>query len=447
MVSIVVMVSVILGSDIKALALSPSSDLKYNGIDVSEWQGDIDFEAVKESGVEVVYIRSSEGFDYVDQQFEANAKKANEAGLKVGFYHYVTAMSVEEAKNQASFFVSLVEDYSYDCRLAMDFESFGLLNNEEINEVGLAFIQEVEALSGKEVVVYSDSYNAINIWNDEIASYPLWVADYGGSEPQDNGKWSNWVGFQYSDAGEVNGIETNSVDLDYFTDGIFLSSVEVSKPEIPSQPQTTFDYVVKAGDTLWAIANKYGTTVSELVKLNDISNPNVIYVGEVLQMPGESSGVETTEYTVKAGDTLWAIANKYGTTVSELVKLNDISNPSVIYVGEVLQMPGESSGVEATEYTVKAGDTLWGIANKYGTTVSELVKLNDISNPNVIYVGEVLQISGESSGVETTEYTVKAGDTLWGIAAKYGTTVSELVKLNGITNPNMIYVGKALYLN
>ncbi|MTN37971.1 LysM peptidoglycan-binding domain-containing protein, partial [Turicibacter sanguinis] len=322
MVSIVVMVSVILGSDIKALALSPSSDLKYNGIDVSEWQGDIDFEAVKESGVEVVYIRSSEGFDYVDQQFEANAKKANEAGLKVGFYHYVTAMSVEEAKNQASFFVSLVEDYSYDCRLAMDFESFGLLNNEEINEVGLAFIQEVEALSGKEVVVYSDSYNAINIWNDEIASYPLWVADYGGSEPQDNGKWSNWVGFQYSDAGEVNGIETNSVDLDYFTDGIFLSSVEVSKPEIPSQPQTTFDYVVKAGDTLWAIANKYGTTVSELVKLNDISNPNVIYVGEVLQMPGESSGVEATEYTVKAGDTLWGIANKYGTTVSELVKLN-----------------------------------------------------------------------------------------------------------------------------
>ncbi|MTP48464.1 LysM peptidoglycan-binding domain-containing protein, partial [Turicibacter sanguinis] len=162
---------------------------------------------------------------------------------------------------------------------------------------------------------------------------------------------------------------------------------------------------------------------------------------------GESSGVETTEYTVKAGDTLWAIANKYGTTVSELVKLNDISDPSVIYVGEVLQMPGESSGVEATEYTVKAGDTLWGIANKYGTTVSELVKLNDISNPNVICVGEVLQISGESSGVETTEYTVKAGDTLWGIAAKYGTTVSELVKLNGITNPNMIYVGKALYLN
>ena len=119
----------------------------------------------------------------------------------------------------------------------------------------------------------------------------------------------------------------------------------------------------------------------------------------------------------------------------------------MIYVGEVLQISGESSGVEATEYTVKAGDTLWAIAAKYGTTVSELVKLNDISNPNVIYVGEVLQISGELSGVEATEYTVKAGDTLWGIATKYGTTVSELVKLNGITNPNMIYVGKALYLN
>lgn len=189
----------------KSYALEPSSEEIYNGIDVSEWQGEIDFEAVKQSGIEVVYIKSSES-RWVDPYFESNYEKATATNLKVGVYHYVTARTVEEARLEAAFFVSVLEDKAIDCRLVMDFESFGDLSVAEINEIGLVFLQTVESLSGKEVVVYSDTSDAINVWDESIANYPLWVAEYGVSEPQNNGKWSSWVGFQYSDAGVFQGL-------------------------------------------------------------------------------------------------------------------------------------------------------------------------------------------------------------------------------------------------
>ena len=148
-------------------------------------------------------------------------------------YHYVTATTVEEALTEASFFVSQLEGKTIYSRLAMDFESFGNLTREEINEIGLVFLQTVESLSGKEVVVYSDASNAQTLWNAEIARYPLWVAEYGVSEPQDNGRWNIWVGFQYSDSGRVSGIEGSTVDLDYFTDEIFLSETETPVPTVP----------------------------------------------------------------------------------------------------------------------------------------------------------------------------------------------------------------------
>ena len=112
-----------------SLAFSPSSSNIYEGIDVSDWQGFIDYSQVAASGIQIVYIRSSEGFSYVDSQFENNYKNAKAAGLKVGFYHYLTARTVEDAVNQATFFVSTISGKSPDCKLAMDFESFGNLNN------------------------------------------------------------------------------------------------------------------------------------------------------------------------------------------------------------------------------------------------------------------------------------------------------------------------------
>ena len=93
-------------------------------------------------------------------------------------------------------------------------------------------------------------------------------------------------------------------------------------------------------------------------------------------------------YTVKKGDTLWGIAKKYGTTIDELVKLNNIKNKDLIYVGQTLKIPS----INYMVYKVQRGDTLWSIARKYGTTIDELVKLNNIKNKDLIYVGQILKI-------------------------------------------------------
>ena len=384
----------ILGVKLEAKALDPSSYPLYNGIDVSEFQGDIDFEAVRSAGVEVVYIKSSEGDSLIDPMFETYYEGARAAGLKIGFYHYVTAITVEEAKEQAAFFVSLIQDKQYDCRLAMDYEQFFDLSNGAINEVGLAFIDEVERLSESAVVVYSDTANATNVWGEEIASYPLWVAEYGVDEPSENGNWDRWIGFQYSDSGVINGINDNVVDLDYFTEQIYLTSNSYPLPNPvpdPEDEEPMATYTVVKGDTLWNIANRYGVTVAELVELNHLSNPNLIYPGEVLLLPRGAENQTETSYTVVAGDTLWDIANRYGVTVAELVELNHLSNPNLIYPGEVLLLPGGENQAERS-YTVVAGDTLWQIANCYGVTVAQLVELNHLSNPNLIYPGETLMI-------------------------------------------------------
>ncbi|PZR06593.1 MAG: peptidoglycan-binding protein [Archangium gephyra] len=171
----------------------------------------------------------------------------------------------------------------------------------------------------------------------------------------------------------------------------------------------------------------------------------------------------STTYTIRSGDTLGAIAKRFNTTVAKLASANGISNPNVIYAGRTLTIPdsysstpapsnnGGNSGVSQT-YTVKSGDTLSGIASRYGTTVSALAAKNGIRNPNLIHVGQRLIISGGSSapapsaptGGNGGSYRVRAGDTLSGIAGRYGTTVSALAQLNGISNPNLIYVGQTL---
>ena len=164
-----------------------------------------------------------------------------------------------------------------------------------------------------------------------------------------------------------------------------------------------------------------------------------------------SSGEQT--YTVKKGDTLSGIAAKYGTTYQKLASYNGIANPNSITVGQVIRIPGSgsassggssnASGGEQT-YTVKKGDTLSGIAAKYGTTYQKLASYNGIANPNNISVGQVIKIPG--SGTRT--YTVKSGDSLWAIAEKQlgdGTRYNEIKTLNGLKN-DTIHAGQVLKL-
>ncbi len=175
-------------------ALSPTSNVIYEGIDVSNWQGYIDYNRVRASGIQVVYIKASQGNNITDPFFKVNYNNAKANGLKIGLYHFLTARNEAEARNQAEYFSSVISATSPDCRLAMDFENFGDLSNEEINNISNTFLKRVEELTGKEVIIYSDAFNARNTFGEELArNYPLWIAEYGVSSPSSDVNWSSWT--------------------------------------------------------------------------------------------------------------------------------------------------------------------------------------------------------------------------------------------------------------
>jgi LysM repeat protein len=170
-------------------------------------------------------------------------------------------------------------------------------------------------------------------------------------------------------------------------------------------------HVVQWGENLSLIASRYGVTVSAIVQANSLANPNFIYAGQRLTIPGTSSSPEpapsgpSTTYAVRAGDTLSAIAYRFGTTVNSLVSLNGLVNPNLIYVGQVLKVPGqgEPSGSTSTcVYTVKSGDNLTRVALKYSTTVWAIAIANNLANPSFIWVGQRLVIPGCSQGGAST---------------------------------------------
>ncbi|NLU24036.1 MAG: LysM peptidoglycan-binding domain-containing protein [Clostridiales bacterium] len=266
------------------LALEPNSDTIYQGIDVSVYQDTIDFDAVREDGKQAVYIRAGQGFDYVDPNYRTNFENASAAGLDAGFYYYVTATNTTDAEEQATTFAQLIDGYDYTMRPAMDYESYGGLSDSAINAVGLAFLEKLAALTGVTPVVYSDAYRTQTLWNAAYGAYPLWVAEYnGGAQPSDNDIWDSWSGYQYSNTGRVSGID-DDVDLDWFTPQV-LTSTHMDTDGGSGGSSGTVTYVVKTGDTLWDIAQTYGTTVSAIVAANDIANPDLIYPGEVLLIP------------------------------------------------------------------------------------------------------------------------------------------------------------------
>lgn len=382
---------------VPARAIPPSGGRQYRGIDISEFQGEIDFEEVRRSGIEAVYIRVGAG-EYTDEYFAENYERAKAAGLKIGFYHYVTARSVDEGRRQARFFASLAAGREPDMRLAMDFEYFGSLSVSQINAISEAYLDELTALTRREAVIYSDLSNARNIFSRALAEkYPLWAAQYGADEPSANGKWREWVGFQYTDEGRVGGIYGN-VDRNIFTDGIFLSDsgrIDGEKRTTVRARTRTLTVYVRAGDTLWAIAREYGTTVEAIVRENRIADPNRIFAGERLRitLPARGSGEEI--YTVRRGDTPISIAGKFGVTLSALEDRNGLERGETIYAGDKLSIPGARMSGEF--YVVRPGDTLFYISRRTGVPIRTLVGINRIKDPDLIYAGEHLKLSAQKS--------------------------------------------------
>ena len=218
----------------------------------------------------------------------------------------------------------------------------------------------------------------------------------------------------------------------------------IGVPYTPPEGLITNTYVVQKGDTLYSIANKLGTTVSELKKENNLTS-NTLQIGEVLRIPTkEIYEEEENIYIVKKGDSLYSIANKYNTTVEELKRINNLTS-NILSIGQVLKLPSDkASDVENEEntisYTVQKGDSLYSIARKYDTTIDRIKDLNNLTT-NLLSIGQVLLIPTDTN-LETT-YTVKKGDSLYSIAKKYNTTVDRLKQLNNLTS-NLLSIGQIL---
>lgn len=194
------------------------------------------------------------------------------------------------------------------------------------------------------------------------------------------------------------------MDRDKFTEEIFLrnNQEEIPLPENISKPLAgeTTTIVIKRGDTLSRLAIEYNTTISRLIELNNISNPNLIFAGSTLIVPSgetfnDSDGNSTsgqTIYIVKRGDTLNQIASVFGTTALAIAKENNIRNINLIYVGQRLIIPTNRYDLNHTIYKIQYGDTLWSISKRYGVSIATIVRLNRIQNPNLIYAGQTLRI-------------------------------------------------------
>lgn len=198
-------------------------------------------------------------------------------------------------------------------------------------------------------------------------------------------------------------------------------------------------YTVKSGDSLWSISRKFGVTVNDLKKVNNLSS-NLLSVGQNLIIPGKKNNTSSNEYVVKKGDTLYGIANKYNVSVDNLKSYNNLSTDS-LSIGQKIKIPDNK--VNSNEYVVKSGDSLYSISRKYGVSVDELMSVNNLKS-TVLSVGQVLKIPN-SGEVTNVIYTVKKGDSLWSIAKNNKTTVDAIVKLNNLSNANLS-IGQKLLL-
>ncbi|MGC8261759.1 peptidoglycan endopeptidase LytF [Bacillus subtilis] len=222
------------------------------------------------------------------------------------------------------------------------------------------------------------------------------------------------------------------------------SSKKSNSNKSSSSSSSTGTYKVQLGDSLWKIANKVNMSIAELKVLNNLKS-DTIYVNQVLKTKSSGSDTSskdtssksdqtsaTTKYTVKSGDSLWKIANNYNLTVQQIRNINNLKS-DVLYVGQVLKLTGKASSGSSsssssssnassgttTIYTVKSGDSLWVIAQKFNVTAQQIREKNNLKT-DVLQVGQKLVISGKASSSSSSG----SSNTTSSTSAKINTMIS-----------------------
>ena len=334
--------------------------MKLFGIDISAWQRGYPYSGATKEGVKFAILRAGYGRTK-DNQFETHYSNAKAQGWGVGAYWYMYATSVEGARQEAYAFLNVIRGKQFEYPVYLDIEDPSLqkLGKSTLNAMVTAFGEIMEA-NGYYFGVYTNKYwyNSIISGADLNRKFDWWIAQWSSYEPSgvNYGLWQFGGETNYIRSNKVAGVTTdqNYAVKDYPTimktygkNGYSKSgggSTPAPQPQPTTQPSTgVTTYVVKKGDTLSGIASRYGTTYQALAQYNGISNPNLIYVGQVIKIPTNGSAPSTSSssaeyYVVKSGDTLSGIAARYGTTYQKLAQMNGIQNPNLIYPGQKIRV-------------------------------------------------------------------------------------------------------------
>ena len=324
--------------------------MSIKGLDVSEFQGEIDWERVKAAGYQFAMLRAGYGYSTIDKQFRRNAAECNRIGLPIGAYWFCYAFSTEKAIQEADGCISTVSEYRLDYPVCYDIEqaSADYIEKQGVSftpalarNVVTSFCNRVEE-KGYFAMFYTNRNFLDTYLGTELPKrYAFWYARYASQfDGTDCGIW------QYTSTGSVPGIsgnvdlDTGYVDYPSVIKEAGLNHLSGSAPSpAPSPSPQYITYVIQPGDTLSGIAQRFGTTVSTLTQLNGISNPDKIYAGNTIRVPENgSSGGGAQYYTIQPGDTLSGIAVKFSTTVSAPARLNGISDPDKIYAGNRIRI-------------------------------------------------------------------------------------------------------------
>lgn len=328
--------------------------MTMNGIDVSNWQSGINLAAVP---ADFVIMKATQGTNYISPDCDRQYQQAKKAGRLLGVYHYVAGGN---AIAEADYFVNNIKGYIGEAILAIDWEAEqnGAWGNEAYLE---QLVRRVIERTGVKPLIYSMASRYAQVATvAKKLDCGLWIAQYASNDPTgyqahpwNEGAYACAIR-QYTSAGRLPGYGGNlDLNIAYMDRNAWMKyaaksgskpAAAPSKPAAPAKPAPAAKpsgrtYTVQAGDTLSGIAAKLGVSTSAISGYRS-GNPNLIYPGEVLTINGGSAASKPAArtYTVRAGDNLSSIAARYGTTYQALAAKNGISNPNLIYPGQVLKI-------------------------------------------------------------------------------------------------------------
>jgi nucleoid-associated protein YgaU len=430
--------------------------MEYKGIDVSSFQGFINWPQAADAGVDFAMTRATYGTSGIDARFRENMENIKKTNISSGAYHYCYATNTDEAVREANHFVHAIESYEikYPAALNIEERSISKLGKQKITDIIIHFVDILKNNNLYPIIHTTEDWleNFIDI--NRISDIDIWLSRW---TPRP-GYGKNIGIWQYSNSGNVAGVGNNiNMDISYRDYKNLIENKSISAALIENKSISA------------AKLNSNNITLPETKENNSTSDTSPSALPNALtdtkdkpeQIPPPAFLVQHKNppvqkrnlvlYTVKPGDTLWAIAQKLLGDGRKLKKIQGLNNlpDETIHAGQTLMIP-ENTESGWTLHSVQRGDTLWNLSEKYlgsWARYNEIININNLYH-DIIYPGQILKIpvNNDTQNHNNTSYTVKPGDTLTEIARKLlgdARKYSEIMKFNSLKTA-FIKIGQKL---